>query len=194
MFYFGNCMAFCLKIFRLGMPGSGGVIADRRDRPPAYGGPLRPGKGAFRTVACKFIRAGKRCVRNFFLSLKANYPYIMDLIRLRSELQRLSEIGGGWNAPEEISALERDLVREKLRGLYDAVRFGGVADAQLAEEPAPEAAFPIDLGEVLSLDPAAGAAAVPALQAGGVVLLMPNSLPEAHAAVLEAGQNGTTSE
>ena len=85
----------------------------------------------------------------------------MDLIRLRSELQRLSEIVGGWNAPEEISALERDLVLEKLRGLYDAVRFGGVADAQLAEEPAPEAAFPIDLGEVLSLDPAAGAAAVP---------------------------------
>ena len=85
----------------------------------------------------------------------------MDLIRLRSELQRLSEIVGSWNAPEEISALERDLVLEKLRGLYDAVRFGGVADAQLAEEPAPEAAFPIDLGEVLSLDPAAGAAAVP---------------------------------
>lgn len=85
----------------------------------------------------------------------------MDLIRLRSELQRLSEIVGGWNAPEEISALERDLVLEKLRGLYDAVRFGRVADAQLAEEPAPEAAFPIDLGEVLSLDPAAGAAAVP---------------------------------
>lgn len=85
----------------------------------------------------------------------------MDLIRLRSELQRLSEIVGGWNAPEEISVLERDLVLEKLRGLYDAVRFGGVADAQLAEEPAPEAAFPIDLGEVLSLDPAAGAAAVP---------------------------------
>ncbi len=154
-------MAFCLKIFRMGKPGGGGVIADRRDRSPADGGPLRPGKGAFRTVAGKFIRAGKRCVRNFFLSLKANYPYIMDLIRLRSELQRLSEIVGGWNAPEEISALERDLVLEKLRGLYDAVRFGGVADAQLAEEPAPEAAFPIDLGEVLSLDPAAGAAAVP---------------------------------
>lgn len=69
MFYFGNCMAFCLKIFRMGKPGGGGVIADRRDRPPADGGPLRPGKGAFRTVAGKFIRAGKRCVRNFFLYL-----------------------------------------------------------------------------------------------------------------------------
>ena len=36
-----------------------------------------------------------------------------------------------------------------------------------------------------------GEAAVLALQAGCDVLLMPNSLPEAYAAVLEAVQNGT---
>ena len=39
-----------------------------------------------------------------------------------------------------------------------------------------------------------GEAAVRALQAGCDVLLMPNSLPEAYAAVLEAVQNGTISE
>ena len=39
-----------------------------------------------------------------------------------------------------------------------------------------------------------GEAAVLALQAGCDVLLMPNSLPEAYAAVLEAVQNGTISE
>ena len=39
-----------------------------------------------------------------------------------------------------------------------------------------------------------GEAAVQALQAGCDVLLMPNSLPEAYAAVLEAVQNGTISE
>ena len=39
-----------------------------------------------------------------------------------------------------------------------------------------------------------GEAAVKALQAGCDVLLMPNSLPEAYAAVLEAVQNGTISE
>ena len=39
-----------------------------------------------------------------------------------------------------------------------------------------------------------GEAAMQALQAGCDVLLMPNSLPEAYAAVLEAVQNGTISE
>ena len=38
------------------------------------------------------------------------------------------------------------------------------------------------------------AAAVLALQAGCDVLLMPNSLPEAYAAVLEAVQNGTITQ
>ena len=39
-----------------------------------------------------------------------------------------------------------------------------------------------------------GEAAVLALQAGCDVLLMPNSLPEAYAAVLEAVQNGTITQ
>lgn len=74
----------------------------------------------------------------------------MDLDRLQSDLRRLAEIVGSWDASKEIDALERDLVLEKLRGLYETVRFG-VRSEPAAAEPA----LPIDLGEVLSLDPLA---------------------------------------
>ena len=71
----------------------------------------------------------------------------MDLDRLQSDLRRLAEIVGSWDASKEIDALERDLVLEKLRGLYETVRFG-VRSETVPAEPA----LPIDLGEVLSLD------------------------------------------
>ena len=48
--------------------------------------------------------------------------------------------------------------------------------------------------DAITADYTPGEAAVQALQAGCDVLLMPNSLPEAYAAVLEAVQNGTISE
>lgn len=89
----------------------------------------------------------------------------MDLDRLQSDLQRLAEIVGGWDASKEIDALERDLVLEKLRGLYETVRFGtSVRKAPAAEEKetAPEVA-PLDLGAVLSLDPVSDLPAVPDL-------------------------------
>lgn len=82
---------------------------------------------------------------------------------MRSELQKLSEIIDNWNTPQETAALERDLVLEKLRKLYDAVRFGADADfaavredaaEEAVAEPAPaEIPVSIDLGEMLSLDP-----------------------------------------
>ena len=37
----------------------------------------------------------------------------MDLDRLQSDLRRLAEIVGSWDASKEIDALERDLVLEK---------------------------------------------------------------------------------
>lgn len=87
----------------------------------------------------------------------------MDLKYVRSELQKLSEIIDNWNTPQETAALERDLVLEKLRKLYDAVRFGADADfaavredaaEEAVAEPAPaEIPVSIDLGEMLSLDP-----------------------------------------
>ena len=82
---------------------------------------------------------------------------------VRSELQKLSEIIDNWDTPQETAALERDLVLEKLRKLYDAVRFGADADfaavredaaEEAVAEPAPaEIPVSIDLGEMLSLDP-----------------------------------------
>ena len=79
----------------------------------------------------------------------------MDLDRLQSDLRRLAEIVGSWDASKEIDALERDLVLEKLRGLYGTVRFGVRSETVPAEPAAAEPALPIDLGEVLSLDPLA---------------------------------------
>lgn len=79
----------------------------------------------------------------------------MDLKYVQSELHKLSEIIEGWNTPREISSLERDVALDKLRILYDAVRFGDEAGDEAASyEPAPaEVPVSIDLGEVLSLEP-----------------------------------------
>lgn len=48
---------------------------------------------------------------------------MMDLRTLRGEINKLSEIVEGWNTSESIPEIERDIVLEKLRALYDAVRF-----------------------------------------------------------------------
>lgn len=88
-------------------------------------------------------------------------------------MARLAEIVDGWQAPEKIDAIERDLVLEKLRGLYDEVlsagsegpvtlvsvspdRVAGTDDSAVfaASDVPAEEAIPvvIDLGEMLSLD------------------------------------------
>lgn len=69
------------------------------------------------------------------LKIKTNiYLLSMDLATLRDELHRLSVITDGWGASHEIPEIERDLVLEKLRNLYDAVRFGLDAEPAAAEE------------------------------------------------------------
>ena len=82
----------------------------------------------------------------------------MDLKTIQGELQQLSELVEGWVQADDIPALERDLALEKLRSVYDKVRFG--ASEPAAETPAGEedtaVAEVIDLGDVLSLDPFAG--------------------------------------
>ena len=83
---------------------------------------------------------------------------IMDLKYVRSELRKLSEIVEGWNETPEIGSLERDLALDKLRTLYEAVRFGteeepAAADA-VRQEPFPtEIPVSLDLSEVLSIEP-----------------------------------------
>ena len=83
---------------------------------------------------------------------------IMDLKSVLSELRKLSEIVEGWNATQEIGSLERDLALDKLRTLYEAVRFGteeepAAADAVRQEAVPTEIPVSLDLGEVLSIEP-----------------------------------------
>ena len=81
----------------------------------------------------------------------------MDLQTIRDEIRRLSVLVDGWSAAGEIPDVERDLALEKLRRLYETVRFADPAPAPSDEPIAadsrdgdlPES---IDLGEVLSLD------------------------------------------
>ena len=92
----------------------------------------------------------------------------MDLTGVQQALQELTQLVDGWSASGRVDALERDLALEKLRRVYDALRFAPSGDA-LPEVPAtaepvgdvgaepvseafemPEA---LDLGEVLSLNP-----------------------------------------
>lgn len=84
----------------------------------------------------------------------------MELKSLKSELKRLSTLVEGWTDTEEIPVLERDLALEKLRKLYESLRFEGPGSvaAPASETTGPDMlATPIDLGEVLSLDePVAG--------------------------------------
>lgn len=82
----------------------------------------------------------------------------MDWKTIRNELRKVSALVDGWSQrDEEIPAVERDLALEKLRNLYEAIRFAdsgnltdGESEAGVSDgETLPES---IDLGKVLSLD------------------------------------------
>ena len=89
---------------------------------------------------------------------------MMDLKTIRTELRKLTAIVDGWEPSGEIPALERDLALQKLRTLYDAVRFPGmesVPESPAAEAESATVPVAIDLGAVLSLDPTDEAAFEP---------------------------------
>lgn len=81
----------------------------------------------------------------------------MDLKTLRAQLQKLAALADGWDASCEIADIERDLVLEKLRELYDAVRFG--LDPEAGQSPVEEPLsvdlppVEIDLDAVIGLAP-----------------------------------------
>lgn len=78
----------------------------------------------------------------------------MDWNTLRDELRKVSTLLDEWAQRDEIPAVERDLALEKLRKLYEAIRFAGVASAadEASANGAEEQPESIDLGQVLSLD------------------------------------------
>lgn len=79
---------------------------------------------------------------------------------MQTDLQRLAALIDGWSQTDQIPDVERDLALQKLRDLYEAIRFAGPeavlpkeasaeAEAEMPEEELPES---LDLGAVLSLD------------------------------------------
>lgn len=89
----------------------------------------------------------------------------MDWKNIREELLRLSEVVDGWNGRKDIGALERDWVLEKLRSLYEMIRFSEFADKSepvpvKKDEPEPEPETfamedtpDLDLSGMLALEP-----------------------------------------
>lgn len=63
----------------------------------------------------------------------------MNIEFIKSEFEKLSLIIRTWNAGESVAAIERDIALDKLKNIYDALRFGAAAPAADGEE-APQAA------------------------------------------------------
>lgn len=88
---------------------------------------------------------------------------MLDWKDMRDELARLEAYVDGWVASGEAPAIERDAVLEKLRVLYEAVRFAAAAPVigpistsmprtEPIEEEEPEVFAAIDLDSVIALD------------------------------------------
>ena len=121
----------------------------RRDGPDVPENPLRRCFG-------QKVPGNGWAFTNFFYLWRSKQYAMMDLKTIRTELRKLTAIVDGWEPSGEIPALERDLALEKLRTLYDAVRFTEVEslpEFPVAETEPAAAPVPIDLGAVLSLDP-----------------------------------------
>lgn len=79
----------------------------------------------------------------------------MEWKDLQTELRRLLALVDGWAAADRIPSLERDLALEKLRALYERLRFADAADMPESgnrPEAAPSGPVPvrIDLEELLA--------------------------------------------
>lgn len=120
----------------------------RRDGPDVPENPLRRCFG-------QKVSGNGWAFTNFFYLWRSKQYAMMDLKTIRAELRKLTAIVDGWVPSGEIPALERDLALEKLRTLYDAVRFPGmesVPESPAAEAESATVPVAIDLGAVLSLD------------------------------------------
>lgn len=76
----------------------------------------------------------------------------MNIEFIKSEFEKLSLIIRTWNAGESVAAIERDIALDKLKNIYDALRFDAAAPADdvedapqvAAEESAPAPAVPTE--------------------------------------------------
>lgn len=124
----------------------------------------------------------------------------MKLENVREELERLLDLVQGWMSDGKIPSIERDLALDKIKSLYDELRFvrteqpepETVPAAEPAPEPAPEAEPEppvlevIDLDEVmLSGEPFAGEPAVPAVEPEPAAEPEPAEAPKEEASRLQ---------
>ena len=131
---------------------------------------------------------------------------MMDLKTIRAELRKLTAIVDGWEPSGEIPALERDLALEKLRTLYDAVRFTEVEslpESPVAEtEPAASDSEPELEGESgFEPDPEAASEAAfvagesePAAESGPVAASESDAVPEPSAKPVAAPESEAAAE
>lgn len=98
----------------------------------------------------------------------------MDLKNIRETLARLTAMVDGWGAGETVGSLERDWALEKLRTIYEAIRF-----ADLSEEAKPVAA-PVKTESASQLETPSEdtAAEVARLDLSGMLALEPETEPE----------------
>lgn len=145
-----------------------------------------------------------------YLSLKIKIEQLMNLTALRDELLHLTTLVEAWNTSHEIPEIERDLLLEKLRKLYEAVRFGldsGVGSQPAAKDEEDNHSEPIDFDVMIGLEPLSDDSAGRA-QAEPSVAVVANSgttvipaestdpvaeanLPGAHDERVAAGESGT---
>ncbi len=64
----------------------------------------------------------------------------MNIEKIKSEFERLSQIISAWNDNEPVAAIERDLALDKLLKIYDLVRF---AECECENEKTAEVAAPV---------------------------------------------------
>ena len=59
----------------------------------------------------------------------------MNIKLIKSEIEKLSLMLSAWEQSEQVSAIERDIVLDKLKKIYDAVRFDTAIEEDTPIEP-----------------------------------------------------------
>lgn len=117
----------------------------------------------------------------------------MEVNKIQEELARLTELVDGWAGSHDVPGIERDLVLDKLKKLYEAIRFANfdegdssasasVAAQQSVAEVAPVSEISIDLDDLLAepvRDSLSEPAAMPEAlgESAGVSAAVPESAP-----------------
>lgn len=72
----------------------------------------------------------------------------MNIKLIKAELEKLSLMLSSWEQSEQVSAIERDIVLDKLKNIYDAVRFDAAIEQSAPSAPiAPVPATPVPAEE-----------------------------------------------